>query len=86
MYKGFNLENISEKDLLIKTDKNKSFEEYNYSNFKQIEKSLTNFILNDGSIKATDNYIYITLTLNVPSVYKLKANDYKTLSLDIVNL
>ena len=41
---------------------------------------------NDGSIKATDNYIYITLTLNVPSVYKLKANDYKTLSLDIVNL
>lgn len=41
---------------------------------------------NDGSTKATDNYIYITLTLNVPSVYKLKTNDYKTLSLDIVNL
>lgn len=54
MYKGFNLENISEKDLLIKTDKNKFFEEYNYSNFKQIEKSLTNFILNDGSIKAKE--------------------------------
>ena len=41
---------------------------------------------NDGSIKAIDNYIYITLTLNVLSVYKLKTNDYKTLSLDIVNL
>lgn len=52
MYKGFNLENISEKDLLIKTDKNKSFEKYNDSNFKQIEENLNNFILNGGSIKA----------------------------------
>lgn len=41
---------------------------------------------NDGSINATDNYKYITLTLDVPSTYKLKANDYKTLSLDIVDL
>lgn len=41
---------------------------------------------NDGSTTATDNYKYITLTLDVPSTYKLKANDYKTLSLDIVNL
>lgn len=54
MYKGFNLENISKYDLLIKTNENKSFEKYNYSNFKQIEKSLTNFILNDGSIKAKE--------------------------------
>lgn len=54
MYKGFNLENISEKDLLIKTNENKSFEKYNYSNFKQIEKNLNSFILNGGSIKAKE--------------------------------
>ena len=41
---------------------------------------------NDGSSAATNNYKYIKLTLDVPSVYKLKANDYKTLSLDIVEL
>lgn len=54
MYKGFNLENISEIDLKIETNKNKSFEEYNYSNFKEIEKKLKNFILNGGSIKAVE--------------------------------
>lgn len=55
MYKGFNLENISEIDLKIETNKNKSFEEYNYSNFKQIiEENLDNFILNGGSIKAVE--------------------------------
>lgn len=41
---------------------------------------------NDGSTIATNNYKHIKLTLDVPSVYKLKANDYKTLSLDIVEL
>lgn len=41
---------------------------------------------NDGSTAATNNYKYIKLTLDVPSVYKLKTNDYKTLSLDIAEL
>lgn len=41
---------------------------------------------NDGSTAAINNYKHIKLTLDVPSVYKLKANDYKTLSLDIVEL
>lgn len=54
MYKGFNLENISEIDLRIETNKNKSFEEYNYSNFKEIEKNLKNFILNGDGIKAAE--------------------------------
>lgn len=41
---------------------------------------------NDGSKKATGNYKYVSLTFSVPPTYKLKSNDYKTLSLDIVKL
>ena len=42
--------------------------------------------INDGSLDAVDNYAYIELSISVPSVYKLKPNDYKTLSLDVINI
>lgn len=42
--------------------------------------------INDGSLDAVDNYAYIELSISVPSVYTLKPNDYKTLSLDVINI
>ena len=42
--------------------------------------------INDGSLDAVDNYAYIELSISVPSVYALKPNDYKTLSLDVINI
>ena len=42
--------------------------------------------INDGSLDPVDNYAYIELSISVPSVYTLKPNDYKTLSLDVINI
>lgn len=43
-------------------------------------------IINDGSTKSYDNYMVIKLLLKAPDDAKVKTNDLKTFSLDIVKL
>lgn len=39
---------------------------------------------NDGSIKNTENFIKFKLYLSVPDKYVVKANDLKTITLDVI--
>lgn len=42
--------------------------------------------INDGSSKSYDNYMTVKLVIKAPQDAKVKTNDLKTFSLDIVNL
>lgn len=42
--------------------------------------------VNDGSNKFTDNYMTLKMTLSIPAGKKIKANDLKAMSFDIVEL
>lgn len=42
--------------------------------------------VNDGSDKFTDNYLALKVLLSIPAGTKVKANDLKTMSFDVVEL
>lgn len=58
----------------------------NVITFPVPEKYVLSGQANDGSLQYNDNYLYLNLSLTIPAVYKIKENDLKTMSLDVVNI